>query len=301
MLIKFIAGPLIGALIGYCTNYIAVKMLFRPRKPIAIGGKTLPFTPGIIPKRKNDLARALGKAVSRNLLTSGDLAESMSSDKVKKRVSDEVWEFYEKLTEEDRSVKELAEACMTAEHYEQTREHLEDKLTEKILEGLLSADLGEIIAREGSAAVKEMAQGSVLSMMLNDQVIQSIAKPIGERVQTYLEEHGEERIRPIIAKQAEKFEEERAGGIIAGFPAEKSSIEQMIAGFYESGMKDKLGDVLSDIDVAGIVERKVREMDTESLEELIMSVMKNELNAIVNLGAAIGLIIGLLNLAVAAF
>ena len=44
--LTIIAGPLIGAVIGYFTNYLAVKMLFRPRREIKIGSKTLPFTPG---------------------------------------------------------------------------------------------------------------------------------------------------------------------------------------------------------------------------------------------------------------
>ena len=43
-ILEIIAGPAIGAVIGYCTNYIAVKMLFRPLKPIKIGNRTLPFT-----------------------------------------------------------------------------------------------------------------------------------------------------------------------------------------------------------------------------------------------------------------
>ena len=62
-----LAGPLIGAVIGYCTNYIAVKMLFRPYHPVKLCGRTLPFTPGIIPKRQPDLAKAVGKAVGENL------------------------------------------------------------------------------------------------------------------------------------------------------------------------------------------------------------------------------------------
>ena len=45
-----------------------------------------------------------------------------------------------------------------------------------------------------------------------------------------------------------------------------------------------------------IVEEKIRDMDVAKLEALILSVMKKELNAIVNLGALIGLVIGLLNL-----
>lgn len=62
--LTIIAGPLIGAVIGYFTNYLAVKMLFRSRREIKIGSKTLPFTPGVIPKGKPRLARVIGRTVA---------------------------------------------------------------------------------------------------------------------------------------------------------------------------------------------------------------------------------------------
>ena len=62
-ILHYLSGPAIGAVIGYFTNYIAVKMLFRPLKEVKIGRFTLPFTPGMIPKRKDALACAVGKAV----------------------------------------------------------------------------------------------------------------------------------------------------------------------------------------------------------------------------------------------
>ena len=63
---KYIATPLIGAVIGYVTNWIAVKMLFRPRKEIRVFGKRLPFTPGVIPRGQGRLARAVGNALHKN-------------------------------------------------------------------------------------------------------------------------------------------------------------------------------------------------------------------------------------------
>ncbi|MEH6943525.1 DUF445 domain-containing protein [Bacillus sp. JJ722] len=60
---------LIGALIGGFTNYLAIKMLFRPYQPIYVFGKKLPFTPGLIPKRRTELAEQLGKMVVEHLLT----------------------------------------------------------------------------------------------------------------------------------------------------------------------------------------------------------------------------------------
>ena len=72
-MLKLLLPPLIGAVIGYCTNYIAVKMLFRPYRPIRIGKWTLPFTPGVIPKRKPELAHAVGNAVGKSLLGENEM------------------------------------------------------------------------------------------------------------------------------------------------------------------------------------------------------------------------------------
>ena len=73
MIVKYIAGPVIGAAIGYLTNFIAVKMLFHPKKEIRLFGHILPFTPGAIPKGKPRLAKSVGNAVGNNLVTQGIL------------------------------------------------------------------------------------------------------------------------------------------------------------------------------------------------------------------------------------
>jgi len=52
--IKLILIPIIGFIIGLTTNYIAIKMLFFPKKPI------LGFQ-GILPKRKPDLAKKISE------------------------------------------------------------------------------------------------------------------------------------------------------------------------------------------------------------------------------------------------
>ncbi len=60
---------IIGAGIGGFTNHLAIKMLFRPHKPIYFAGKRLPFTPGLIPKRREELAVQMGRMVVEHLLT----------------------------------------------------------------------------------------------------------------------------------------------------------------------------------------------------------------------------------------
>ncbi|MDD7220544.1 MAG: DUF445 family protein [Clostridia bacterium] len=83
-MLEKLAGPVIGALIGYCTNYIAVKMLFYPKIEIRIFGHKLPFTPGAIPKGKPRLAKAIGNIVAEDLLTEEDIKQKMISAETEK-------------------------------------------------------------------------------------------------------------------------------------------------------------------------------------------------------------------------
>ncbi len=92
-----LAGPVIGAAIGYFTNYIAVKMMFRPLHPVKIGSRTLPFTPGIIPRGKSRLAKAIGEAVGENLLTEESFAETLLSPAIEKHLKEKIRLFLMKI------------------------------------------------------------------------------------------------------------------------------------------------------------------------------------------------------------
>ncbi len=68
--------PVIGCLIGYSTNYIAVKMLFRPHKPIGIG----PFKiQGLLPKRRNDISKSIAATVEDELISMKDLTKVLEA------------------------------------------------------------------------------------------------------------------------------------------------------------------------------------------------------------------------------
>jgi uncharacterized membrane protein YheB (UPF0754 family) len=63
--------PIVSALIGWFTNWIAIKMLFHPREPKRVLGLTFH---GIFPKRQQQFAEKLGKLVSQELLSFQDIA-----------------------------------------------------------------------------------------------------------------------------------------------------------------------------------------------------------------------------------
>ena len=69
----YVAPPIAGAIIGYFTNDIAIKMLFRPYKPIYVGKRQLPFTPGLIPRNQERLAKRIADTIMGSLLTPSEL------------------------------------------------------------------------------------------------------------------------------------------------------------------------------------------------------------------------------------
>ncbi|HHW06729.1 MAG TPA: DUF445 family protein [Clostridia bacterium] len=72
-------APVTGALIGWFTNYLAVKMLFRPHEPVTISLTKLTIQ-GVIPKRKKEIARSLGEIIEKELISIDELTEHLSQE-----------------------------------------------------------------------------------------------------------------------------------------------------------------------------------------------------------------------------
>ncbi len=76
--LTYLAPPLVGAFIGYMTNFVAIRMLFRPLRPWRLFGFRLPMTPGVIPAKRHDLAENIGRMVGHHLLTSRDITKALN-------------------------------------------------------------------------------------------------------------------------------------------------------------------------------------------------------------------------------
>lgn len=79
--------PILGAVIGLFTNWLAIKMLFRPLAERRILGLRLPFTPGILPRERERIARSLGDTVAVDLLDEATVASRLSSPAFKEALA----------------------------------------------------------------------------------------------------------------------------------------------------------------------------------------------------------------------
>ena len=95
--LPWLVPPLLGALIGYVTNYIAIRMLFRPLRPWRLFGVRLPLTPGIIPSKRGELAQRMGEMVGSHLLTAEDVRQTLEKPafqrELKSAVNDKLQTF----------------------------------------------------------------------------------------------------------------------------------------------------------------------------------------------------------------
>lgn len=73
--VYFLIFPVVGALVGWLTNWLAIRMLFRPREPLRLFGWSLQ---GVIPRRHVQLAERIAETVENSLLTHEDLDKAMS-------------------------------------------------------------------------------------------------------------------------------------------------------------------------------------------------------------------------------
>lgn len=287
-----IAGPLIGSVIGYFTNFIAVKMLFYPRKEIRVFGHRLPFTPGAIPKGKARLGRAIGKAVGETLLTKEDIEEKLLAPEVSTGIASALTEGF------SSSIKmQIRQAAGLTEYdYIIQREKLCAVLTDQVTDALSKVDLSTIVVEKGIQMVHENLTNPMLLMFITDDLLYSILGPMGPKIQQMITEEGPAMIRPIVDAKVKELENQPVEDLLKGMGMEEAVLQSVLSALIQRMLRNSISRVLDTLDIQKTVETKIDEMSIDELEELVMTVMKKELNTIVNLGALIGLILGLINL-----
>lgn len=322
--LKIIIPILVGALIGYCTNYIAIKMLFRPQKPIYVFGKKLPFTPGVIPKNKSRIAAAVGNAVGQNLFTNQDIVNAITESGLKNNLSEKIMDtafntdssikdyidkYYSKKSGEnddliqtelskevDYDASDYDDVIIEETDYDKIKNKVSNVITSKILGAFEKIDLNAMVSQIASKTLSEKVKGTMMEMFLNESTVSAMSAPIGNSIAEYIKNHGEEIIYPLVDTEVDSFMEKPVSENLEELGLDTNILESSVNKLFDTAVS-KCSSMISEyIDIPGIVESKINKMDVSELEELVMQVMKNELQTVINLGALIGAVIGIINI-----
>lgn len=292
---EFLIGPIVGAIIGYITNGIAIKMLFRPLKPVMIGGYTLPFTPGVIPKEKGRIARSIGRVVSRELLNEEVLKKALLKPETYKMLEEKVDHYIDTHQANEMKLKTLGNDLLGEEQTTLLVHEAEKTVTSLIYTKVVNMELGKLIVEKLLSALKGGALGYLLgpmSFLIKDQMLESLADKIEPAISEMIVKEGEDIIGQAIEDESDRLQETTVGEWVSRLNPYREEIKKLVVESYKSLVSHELSHALEKLDIAYIVEERIMEFDTLELENLILEIMSKELNRVIWLGALLGGIMG---------
>lgn len=319
---SYILAPLVGGVIGYVTNDIAIRMLFRPHTAKHIMGWRVPFTPGIIPKEKERIAEAVGTAISDNLMSEAVLEKYLLSDNMVGRVRASIEDFIANQKVNEESVSQFLEHYLSREEVTTLADSAKEGLTRQMHDKISDPELGRQVAKaameyvadkinsNGAAdilseigglvgglgmAAKLFFTGSVISKfleLLREPIEQFLAKNVNE----ILQKNGDAIIGNLVESEIDKLLSRPVKDLLAGQNAKLADAVNTMVSIYKTIISEHLPKILESIDISTIVRERINEMDMDETENLILQVMNKELRAIVWLGALLGTLMGCVNI-----
>ena len=273
---EWLIQPIIGATIGYITNYVAIKMLFRPYYPKHIFGRTVPFTPGLIPKRKSDIAKSISAVVCRDLLDKESLVETLCDDKIM-----------------DKMVKAILTYTLD---FSNSTEGIPESVGKQVSNIMLHSEIKNMISVECDKYLQSKLEGNIISKLINHNYVLEISDAIGSMVESYYENSGRIMIQDKITLEMRKMDGMTIEQVLLKNDFNPIVVSENIKDTYTKFIYENITSILSTIDLENMIENKIENMDVKELEKMVLGVMNKELNAIVYIGAILGALIGILNI-----
>ncbi|WP_018933667.1 DUF445 domain-containing protein [Gracilibacillus lacisalsi] len=122
----------IGSFIGGLTNSVAIKMLFRPYQAIYIGKWKVPFTPGVIPKRRDQLAKQLGQLVVNHLLTIDSIQLKLEDQGLKQQVQQRIHKEWQHFLTKSITISQLSDKFQLNVNADRVKGMIADKVIDQV-------------------------------------------------------------------------------------------------------------------------------------------------------------------------
>jgi len=325
-ILHYLLPPVLGGIIALSTNWIAIKMLFRPHREIRLFGIRMPFTPGLIPKERTRLARKLGEAISAHLLTPDILASKLADPSVWPLPDCTVGEALEGLGIED-PVAYLETAISSP------IKKAADALLPKAIDGLicfperfpeLDAKLADITGQIAEKSISRLAGIFVKRDKIYGNIKEAIFEYLAEpENQAAIRQGVMDAIDSLIAaesrqlKNAEEQNDAVPATILSALFSASDTTPKLCERIcaihireganilfqqepYASAIRRALEVaatyLATHMPIADMIEQKMGGLDIADTEKVILSVVGRELKLIVMLGGLFGFLIGLLSL-----
>lgn len=297
---SYFLPPILGGVIGYLTNDIAIRMLFRPHTPKYIIGIHIPFTPGLIPKEKGRIAAAIGNAISDKLMNKDVIERTLLSEELQNKLIASIDSFCDNHRTNKETLRMFVLHYLTDDEIDKLVSNAKSEFGVLLSEKLSESNLGDEIAKIAIQHSIEKVSGGVLGVFGAKKLLEpiaAIAEPLlAKEINGMLRDNSLEMIRNLINEQSEDFINTPMSVFFQGREAHIEQTKKSILSIYRTIILEHLPRILSIINISKIVEDRINEMDMTDLEPIIFDIMDKELKAIVWLGGALGAMIGCINI-----
>lgn len=252
----------IGAAIGGFTNHLAIKMLFQPHEAKYIFGKRVPFTPGLIPKRREELAIQMGKMVVEHLVTPESLKRKLQERTFQETIQTFVNQEIARWLQSEKTMNELAQAF----GYEKLGRKAEEKL-----QAFLQNKYEEMIDRNGSKSLADVLPSSLIGK--GDHAVSMLASFICEKAVAYFgSNEGKQRLEKMIDDFL--MNKGMLGNMVQMFLGNVKVVDkvqpELIKFFKHEGTKELFENLLQ-AEWEKIKEKKIEEIESLIGRETILS------------------------------
>ena len=309
VLLAWLIPPVVGALIGYVTNVVAIKMLFRPLTEKRILGIRIPFTPGILPKQRHKLADSIGRMVERELLTPEILRQRIIRPEVADTLKNALSTYTQKLFNQpaekwlpgisgyvvsgaEASYPHAAKAITNFMHRTDIRETMETQFRVMITKAILKMN----------AFQRFFISAGQYDKTIEDKVPDIVADLIGQLENLLNSEEGERKvinsIRNEILRLPEKnpdlcLEKILVPGKSWTGPSPKERLDSFLAEKILDTVNQQADSLLGTINVKTLVSDRINSLDMIRVERIILDVLAGQLWWINVVGGILGFLIGL--------
>lgn len=294
MQLAWITAPIIGGLIGFITNSLAIKMLFRPHHAIYIGRFHVPFTPGLIPKEKERIAGAIGEVIAKYLLDDATIQKAVCDPKIKEKTAVYVHEFILRMKQVTISLEVFLDQKGILNPLNIMETRFRNSVSDYVVKTITESDLIDDLIKSALLSVQQEMNPLVGKIAKNSlraaepQIIANTKEMLLERGSQIIGGYIDQKYVEIcdykicdLAEIAEKHE--------------KDAIE-FFWDKYIYFMKYQSSSLIKELNLQRIVEDRINGYDVAQLEKIILSISKKELNALVWLGGLLGMLMGFVNL-----
>ena len=286
-MISLLFSILMGALIGYGTNALAVEMLFRPYAPKYIGKWKLPFTPGLIPKEQGRIADSLGELIEKELFAPEVVSKALDTPEAKASIGAWLDQLFATAAASEKTPRELLVEVFGEEEYIQKREDLSSLLCTYLVKKATQARLGESFARQLSHRTDEklpfLRSGSLEDVYVNT---------LGKLIDRELEKSLPEIVQQYVYREAGTFLGTPLSVTVKKYEGELPRLKDGLMGLIHAAIIGALPQLLSSGHIKNLVVSRIDSLAPRELNTMLKGLMKKELAAIEWLGALLGGILG---------